>query len=78
MTSSLQSFRFVSNQSETIKLLITLTKMPVVSSFHGFPGVGPANFKLTAGSEFKITRPPPPENDETMKRPSFCCEISMA
>jgi hypothetical protein len=52
--SLLPSFRFVSKQSETIMLLKTLTKMPVVSSFHCFLGVVAGNFKFEPGNQIEI------------------------
>ena len=77
MIGSFQAFRFVSKQGETTKLLIILIKRSVVSSFHRFPGVLAAHFNSLSTAKLKTGRPSP-ENGETMKRPAFCCEISVA
>jgi hypothetical protein len=65
MTRPFQSLWFVSKQSETTKLLITLTKMAIVSSFHRFRRVLAGNFKLEPDNHSEIKLGPFPENDET-------------
>ena len=60
MTRRFQCFRSFQNQSETIKLLITLTKVSVVSSFHRFPGGAGGNSNWSPPVTRKIKLEPTP------------------
>jgi hypothetical protein len=50
----LQLLQLVAKRRATNRLLITLIKLTVVSSFHRFLEEGPANFNLAAGCKLKL------------------------
>jgi hypothetical protein len=74
--SGFRLFQAVSNQGETAKSLIRMTKIPAVSPFHGFGEHRPRNFNRDRPADLKIPGALPPENDETAKQTAIYLAIS--